>query len=56
MIAAVLFEEGALSGKRSLQRTERELAGRETLKADAAPAAMPRKHGLGGPWVTVRAQ
>src|SRR3981081_4293671 len=23
---------------------------------DAAPAAVPRKHGLGGPWVTVRAQ
>src|SRR3954471_12062001 len=27
MIAAVLFDEGALSGKRSLKRTERELAG-----------------------------
>jgi len=27
-----------------------------TPMVDAAPAAMPRKHGLGGPWVTVRAQ
>jgi len=26
-----------------------------TLKVDAAPADVPRKHGLGGPWVTVRA-
>jgi hypothetical protein len=24
-------------------------------KVDAAPAAVPRKHGPGGPWVTVRA-
>src|SRR3954449_13502901 len=35
--------------------TERELAAPgQPGSVDAAPAAMPRKHGLGGPWVTVR--
>src|SRR4051794_31808341 len=42
--------------RRSCSGTERELAAPgQPGSVDAAPAAMPRKHGLGGPWVTVRA-
>ena len=50
----VLSNEGALL--EALLKWGRARAGRRgNLKADAAPAAMPRKRGPGGPWVTVRA-
>jgi hypothetical protein len=52
--ARVLSSEGALL--EALLKWGRARAGRRgNPKVDAAPAAVPRKHGPGGPWVTVRA-
>src|ERR1700709_2047209 len=52
--ARVLSNEGALL--EALLKWGRARAGRRgNPKVDAAPAAMPRKRGPGGPWVTVRA-
>src|SRR3954470_18941629 len=52
--ARVLSSEGALL--EAILKWDRARAGRRgNPKVDAAPAAVPRKHGPGGPWVTVRA-
>src|ERR1700712_509162 len=54
MLNPILSDEGTLL--EALLKWGRARAGRRgNPMVDAAPAAMPRKRGPGGPWVTVRA-
>src|SRR3954470_15297908 len=51
--AAVLSSEGRFMRRSEVGQSESWPSG-VTLKADAAPGDVPRKHALGRPWVSVR--